>query len=85
MLKNTFTLCIIYVSEATNQSNLEALKQSIDQKSKFPDSNQRKAWLLHSFRDITYNRTSFFLAGRYADVRVSALELCRTAFRVLVS
>jgi glutamate formiminotransferase len=72
-MKKNSTLCIIYVSEASNTSNLDALKLSIGSCS-----------LLHSFRDVTYNRTSFFLAGQYPDVRASALELCRAAFQLLV-
>eukprot|EP01035_Chromulina_nebulosa_P037056 gene37056-49998_t len=76
MRKNS-TLCIIYVSEASNTSNLDALKLSIAQKAKGNCS------LLHSFRDVTYNRTSFFLAGNYTDVRASALELCRAAFQLI--
>ena len=77
MRKNS-TLCIIYVSEASNTSNLDALKLSIAQK------DNGNCSLLHSFRDVTYNRTSFFLAGNYPDVRASALELCRAAFQLLV-
>ena len=82
MRKNS-TLCIIYVSEASNTSNLDALKQSL-QSPKFGGRGEGNSSLLHSFRDVTYNRTSFFLAGQYPDVRASALELCRAAFQLLV-
>ncbi len=67
------TLCIVYVSEAVNVSILQQLIGNIEA--------CVRAKLVHSFKDTTYNRTSFYLVGRSKEMIVPVLSLCREAFQ----
>lgn len=67
-----YSRCIVYVSEAANVSVLEKLSQTL--------LGCDHSWLLHSFRDTVYNRTSFYIAGDSLPVQNAALNLCKEAF-----
>ncbi len=63
-------LCIVYVSEALHSPTVEKLTEFLGVK------------LLHSFRDETYNRTSFYFADRLEteELVVTAVDFCKLAF-----
>ena len=67
-----FFLCIVYVSEGSREAICNSLLQSAEIQS---------AVLAHSFRDVVYNRTSFFFVGE--EVASSAFEFCKVAFQAL--
>jgi len=86
MSKQKFTLCIIYVSEAVREPVLDIISSTVQipciERSTTTSSLRSRCFLLHSFRDIIYNRTSFYIAGDSAAVKESALSLCRKAFEM---
>lgn len=69
-----WALCIVYVSEAVDAAVLDAISSTVK------DQVNSNSWILHSFRDIAYNRTSFYIAGITNEVLTSALSLCRKSF-----
>jgi len=68
-------LCIIYVSEAVNNHLLQRLASFL--------SIEGKIALAHSFQDVSYNRTSFYLLSRESEYIEPALELCKHALESL--
>jgi hypothetical protein len=69
MIASKALVCIVYVSEGVREPVLQQLRSVIN-----------PAALLHSFRDITYNRTSYYLSG--PDMLTQALALCQKAFQL---
>ena len=54
-------LAIVYVSEGVKKSILSTIRQTIQK--------QKHCLLGHSFRDVDYNRTSFFLLANSSENR----------------
>ena len=70
-------LCVIYISEASSSTCLNHLTNIA--------KNLVGAKLVHSFKDITYNRTSFYLLGHInnPEFNKSALQLCSEAYKLI--
>lgn len=64
-------LCIIYISEALNPYIIQQLTSLA--------AVEGKVALAHSFRDLAYNRTSFYLLSRGPEFIEPALNLCSYA------
>ena len=61
-------VCIVYVSEAMRHSVIDGLKSVVSSS------------VFHTFHDITYNRTSFYLMAKNNDsVEEEAINLCLAA------
>jgi hypothetical protein len=66
-------LCVVYVSEALRPTVISEICAVALSKRNF----------VHSFKDVTYNRTSFYFTGM-EDIINSALDLCDSAIALLV-
>jgi len=70
-------LCIIYISEASSSTCLNHITNLA--------KNLIGAKLVHSFKDITYNRTSFYFLGHInnPEFNKSTLQLCSEAYKLI--
>lgn len=64
-------LCVIYISEALNPHIIQNLASLAVM--------EGKVSLAHSFRDLAYNRTSFYLLSKGPEFIEPALRLCNYA------
>ena len=63
------SLCIVYVSDGIRGNIIRQLKEVVNH------------GLIHSFQDITYNRTSFFLIG--PNNVTDAINICKNAYSLI--
>ena len=69
------SLCIVYISEAIKTPVLDILYSRFNN-----EGSSVGYFLLHSFKDVQYNRTSFYIAGITPSVVEAVRKFCADAF-----